>query len=81
MDAQAVLDEFMASEHGQNAVNELAGRGLTPDQVNQVLHEAVGGRLSESLAGKLGLDAFTALGIVAAVTPFLTSFLGRKVAR
>jgi len=85
----------MASEHGRNAANELAGQGLVPNRVNQVLEEAVGaayahvveqgpkrldGRLSESLAGKLGLDPFTTLGIVAVVTPFLATFLSHQVA-
>lgn len=128
MDAQALLDEFLGTEHGRNAVNALTGQGLAPDQVSQVLQEAagaahahvndqgsgllgdhmgrnvfaafaaglvkgdgffgsikdgleggIGGRLTESLAGKVGLDPSMTSGIVAAVTPYLTGFLSKKL--
>ena len=41
MDAQALLQEFMASEHGQNAAAALASQGVSPEDANQYLQHAV----------------------------------------
>ena len=128
MDAQALLQEFMSSEHGQGATAALASQGISPEDANQYLQHAVeaahahvqeqgegilgahmgrnffaafasglvkgdglmgslkdgleggvGGRVVEALANKAGLDSSTASGVAAALTPFLTSFLSKKL--
>ena len=128
MDAQALFQEFIGSEHGQNAAEALAGQGLSAEETSQYLRHAVDeahahvqeqgsgflgahpgrnffaafaagivkgdglfgaikdglegtltGRLTEALASKAGLDPSAASGIAAAVTPFLATFLQRKL--
>jgi len=127
MDAQALLQEFLGSSHGQQAVDALRAQGISAtdaqtyiahateaahDQVNAqggVLGEHAGrnfltalasgvargdgllgslkdgleggfsGRITEVLATKAGIDPSTASGVAAALTPFISGFLKKKL--
>jgi hypothetical protein len=128
MDAQALLQEFIGSQAGQDAAAALSAQGLSADQVSQALEHGVTaahahvqeqgagmlgdhmgrnifaafaggllkgdglfgsikdgleggvtGRLAEALSSKMGLPPSTISGVTAAMTPFLTSFIGKKL--
>jgi hypothetical protein len=128
MDAQALVQEFLGSSHGQQAVAALTAQGIAPEDaqayaahaaelahahVNEQgsgllgqhagrnffaafasglvkgdgvwgalkdgLEGTIGGRLTEALGSKFGVDASTASTVTAALTPYVTDFLKRKL--
>lgn len=68
---------------GRNIFAAFAGGLIKGDgffgSIKDGLEGGIGGRLAEALSNKMGLPASTVSGVVAAATPFLTSFLGKKL--
>lgn len=70
MDVQAIVSEFLGSEHGQGAANALAAQGISPDDAQTFLTHAAtagaehveeqGGGLLGEHAGKSFFSAFAA---------------------
>ena len=74
---------FLGAHVGRNFFAALAAGMVKGDgllgSIKDGLEGALGGRLTEALASKVGLDSSTASGIAAAATPFLVSFIHEKL--
>lgn len=60
------------------AAGLVRGEGFI-EAIKTNLEDGIGGLLAESLADKMGFDSSTNSGVVAALTPFLTTFLSQKL--